>query len=137
MYRPRRVLATLALAVTAVAVMPPATAAQDGSLQGLVLTGDCPDQFGERTKVLVAPRTPFLFAPMRLLDTGFQPMRKWLFPYSVQVTGEGLKSRHMTPGVTYTRPGRPPKDQVTCTFVGAIKPDGEFQVTITGPIRGQ
>lgn len=137
MTRPRQFITAVAMTSLAFAVMPPVAAAQDGTLQGLVLTGGCPGQGSELKNVVLTPRTPNMFAPVRLLDAQFQPMHEWLFPYTIEVTGEGLKSRHLTAGDTYTRPGRPPTNQVTCVFEGATKPDGPFQVTITGPIRGQ
>jgi hypothetical protein len=112
-------------------------------LQGLVLdNGKCGDS-SELKNVVVAPRTPYLFAPVRLFDANFTPMRTWLFPYSVKVVVVGenddvndeLKSRHLTPGETYTRPGRPPRDQVTCVFMGRTKEEGDFTVTIQGVLR--
>jgi hypothetical protein len=130
----------LAIAATAVALAGiPATApaAQSGSLRGLVLDGKCGDT-SELKNVRVAPRTPYLFAPVRLHDANFTPMRTWLFPYSVTVVGgneEGLKSRHLTPGETYTRPGKPPRHQVTCVFDGRTKEEGDFTVTIKGALR--
>jgi len=134
MFRSRRLAVGAAAVVAATALIPTtATAAPDQSLRGLVLTGKCP---GLKT-VIVSPNTPNLFAPLRLIGGDFKPTGKWLFPYEVSVYGEGLKTRHMKPGETYTRPGRPPKNQVTCSFEGATKEDGAFQVEITGPIRGR
>jgi hypothetical protein len=134
MSRSRRLAVGAAAAVVVTALVPTGvSAAPDQSLRGLVLTGECP---GLKT-VIVTPRTPFLFAPVRLIDGNFQDTGKWLFPYTVSVYGEGLKTRHMIPGETYTRPGRPPRNQVTCWFEGATKEDGPFSVEITGPIRGR
>jgi len=121
--------------VVATALVPTtATAAPDQNLRGLKLRGEgC---FGMKT-VIVTPNTPFLFAPLRLINAEDpKPTGKWLFPYTVSVSGEGLKTRHMFPEDTFTRPGKPPKNQVTCTFDGETG-DGEFQVEITGPIRGR
>jgi hypothetical protein len=129
--------AAAAAAATAVALVPAVAAATpDQSLQGLVLSGGCPGQAGDLKNLVVAPRTPFLFAPLRLMDQDFGRTGKWLFPYTILITGEGLKTRHLTPGVLYTRPGWAPRAMVTCVFDGATKEDGPFQVTITGPVRG-
>ena len=138
----RRLTVAAAAAVTAVAVIPAvATATPDQSFQGLVLSGGCPGQAGDLKNLIVAPRTPFLFAPLRLMDQDFGRTGKWLFPYTILITGEGLKTRHLTPGVLYTRPGWAPRTMVTCVFEGATKDgdtgkDTSFQVTITGPVRG-
>lgn len=133
MSRSRRLaVAVTTLALAGIPVSAPA--AQSGSLRGLVLTGQC-GQSSELKNVAVVPRTPYLFAPLRLLDADLRPMRTWLFPYTVNVAGEGLKSRHLIPGETYTRPGKPPAGQVTCVFDGATKEEGAFTVTIQGRLR--
>lgn len=138
MSHPRRLAAGAAVAVAVLALMPTtAHAAPDGSMRGLVLSGGCPDQGSELKNLIVTPQTPFLFAPLRLIDGNFQPTGKWLFPYTVLITGQGLKTRHLAPGVLYTRPGWTPANQVTCVFDGATKEDGSFTVQITGPIRGR
>lgn len=131
-FRRRTVISAVTLA--AMSTVAPATAAPpDGSLRGLVLSGGCPPVM---KSAMIAPRTPYLFAPVRLIGPDFAPTHTWLFPYSVTVTGEGLKARHLTPGVTYTRPGKAPREMVTCVFDGATKEDGPFTVEITGPVRG-
>lgn len=126
--------ATIAVALAA-AILPPAGAAPPGgSLRGLLLTGS--DTCGFKT-VYVAPQAPYLFAPVRLLGEDFSATGDLLRPYQVTiVTGEGLKARHLAPGETYTAPGRPPKDPVTCSFAGATKEEGEFEIMISGTIRG-
>ena len=54
---------------------------------------------------------------------------------TIVATGEGLKARHLTPGVTYTRPGRvPDKPLATCEFHGKTE-DGDIHLMITGIIR--
>ena len=121
----------------AAGVLPSAGAAPpDGSLRGLLMTGE--DTCGFKN-VHVAPHAPHLFAPMRLLGEDFSPTGQWLHPYQITiVSGEGLKARHMLPGDTFTRPGAAPKDHVTCDLKGATKEkDGEFEIRITGPIRGR
>lgn len=134
----RRLVAGAATAIATLALVPATSAAApDGSLKGLVLTGGCPGQSSELKNLIVTPQTRFLFAPLRLYDANYQPTGKWLFPYTVLVTGEGLKTRHLTPDVPYIRPGRTPANQVTCIFDGATKEDGPFTVQITGPIRGR
>ena len=137
MSRSRR-LAVGAVAVALAAAIQPsaATAATpDGSLRGLVLSGE--DTCGFKT-VYVVPQSPYLFAPVRLLAEDFTPTRERLFPYEVEViSGDGLKARHLIPGETYLRPGQPPEDLVTCDFSGATKEEGSFEVQITGVVRGQ
>jgi len=139
MSRAHGLVACAAVAAAVVALTPAtatATAADRPSLQDLVLSGSCGDS-SELKNIIVTPRTPWLFMPVRIVDGGtFKPTGKWLFPYTVGVTGEGLKTRHMLPGQTYTRPGRPLRNQVTCFFEGATKEDGAFQVQITGSIFG-
>lgn len=136
MSRSRR-LAVGAVAVVLAAAIQPSVAtaaAPDGSLRGLVLWGE--DTCGFKT-VYVAPQSPNLFAPVRLLAEDFTPSREWLFPYEVVISGEGLKARHLFPGEIYIRPGQPPENLVTCDFSGATKEEGSFEVQITGVVRGQ
>ena len=135
MSRSRRVTVGVVAAVAGVALIPTtASAAPDQSLKDLVLSGTCPPVV---KNAIVAPRTPFLFAPLRLMDQDFKPTGKWLLPYRISVTGEGLKTRHLGPGDVYTWPWRPPKNPVTCSFEGATKEDGAFQVVIEGPVLGR
>lgn len=136
MSRSRRLTLGAVVVVAAAALHPSAaTAAPDGSLRGLLLTGE--DTCGFKT-VHVEPQTPFLFGPMRLLGEDFTPTGERLFPYEVTIiSGEGLKARHLFPGDTYTRPGQQPENAVTCDFTGATKEIGSFEVQITGPIRGR
>lgn len=137
----RLITSAAAAALTLPLVAGPATAqprpAQpDGSLRGLTLVGTCPGQASVLKNVTTTPRTPWLFGPMGLWDNSTSKFTgKWLFPYTVQVWGEGLKSRHLGPGEVYTRPGRTPSSMITCEFEGKT-PEGPFQVSVTGPIRG-
>ena len=139
MRRRRIILGFVAAAAAAapLAFASPSTAAPAGSLRGLLLTGE--GTCGFKT-VRVAPQTPNLFAPVRLLGQDFSPTGKWLFPYEVTVISdeeEDLKARHLIPGVTYTRPGQPPTSSVTCVFFTSASDEvGSFEVRITGPIRG-
>ncbi len=129
-------VATAALAAP-IAFASPATAAPDGSLSGLLLSGE--ETCGFKT-VYGAPQTPYLFGPVQLIGEDFTPTGKWLIPYEVTVISdeeEDLKARHLIPGVTYTRPGQRPTNPVTCDFTGASKEVGSFDIQITGPIRGQ
>ena len=136
MSRSRRLTVGAVALVLAAGIQPAtAAAAPDGSLKGLLLSGE--DTCGFKT-VYVAPQAPYLFAPMRLLGEDFTPTRERLFPYEVEViSGEGLKARHLFPGEVYTRPGPLPEGLVTCDFTGATKDEGSFSVQITGLIRGQ
>lgn len=136
MSRARRLTAGALAALVAAAVLPSgATASTDGSLRGLLLSGE--DTCGFKT-VHVAPQAPYLFAPVRLLGEDFAPTGQWLHPYEVTViSGDGLKARHLVPGDVFTRPGPPPKDPVTCDFRGATKDEGDFEIQMTGSIRGQ
>lgn len=132
----------LAVMIAAAAFVPSASAVEAAppdrpSLRGLVVTGGCPGQASDLKNLVVAPKTPFLFAPLRLLDPDSRPTGKWLVPYTIQVTGLGLKSRHWTPGEIYTRPGRAPRHQVTCVFEGETHEDGAFTLHISGPIHGR
>ncbi|MCO5299115.1 MAG: hypothetical protein M9886_04100 [Candidatus Nanopelagicales bacterium] len=131
----------LCAVIVAAALIIPASAGHAAppdrpSLQGLVLVGGCPEQGSDLKNLAVAPKTPFLFAPLRLLDPDATPTGKWLMPYTIQVTGPGLKSRHWTPDEVYTRPGWAPRNQVICVFEGKTE-DGPFTLQISGPIRGR
>lgn len=142
MSRSRRLTVGTAAVVAAVALIPSgASAAPDGSWQGLVLTGQCPDGKDLPAELIVVPRTPFLVAPLRLMDVKltpsgeYTPTGKWLFPYTVLITGDPeLKTRHLTPDVPYTRPGKPPKNPVTCVFTGVTQEKVDFTVQISGQI---
>ena len=131
---------TLGLVATAAIAAPiafasAATAAPAASLSGLPLTGE--DTCGFKT-VYGAAQTPYLFGPVQLIGEDFTPTGKWLFPYEVTIiSGEGLKARHLLPGVTHTRPGLQPTNLVTCDFTGTTRELGDFEVQITGAIRGQ
>jgi hypothetical protein len=110
-----------------------ATAAPDGSLYGLRLTGD--GDCGTVKTAFGEAKTPYLFGPVRLLDGAGTPTG-WLHPYSVTVVdGEGLKARHMLPGETFTRSGAEPANTVTCHFTGESREDGSFEIQITGTVR--
>lgn len=137
MTRSRRALIGMVAVLAAwLGLAPPAQAAPDQTLKGLVLSGSCPDQGSLLKNIVATPRTHHLWAPLRLWDSTFTPTGKWLFPSEITVTGEGLKTRHLTPGVTYVRPGPAPRRAVaTCVFDGATKEDGPFQVAVTGVIR--
>ena len=134
-----RRLAGAAVAALAAAVLLPtaATAAPDGALKGLLLDGECDSGF---KSVYVAPRAPYLFAPMPILGADFARTGQSLFPHTVLLVSgeeEGLKARHHSPGETYARSGPPPKDMVTCDLRGDSKETGPFEVHITGTVRGQ
>lgn len=125
-------------AASPLAFASPATAAPDGSLSGLLLSGE--ETCGGFKTVYGAPQTPYLFGPVQLIGEDFTPTGKWLIPYEVTVISDAeadLKARHLIPGETYTRPGQPPTNPVTCDFTGASKEVGSFEIQITGPIRGQ
>ena len=136
----RTILGLVATAAVAapIAFASPAAAAPDGSLRGLLLSGhETCDGF---KTVYGKPQTPYLFGPVQLLGEDFTPTGKWLIPHEITVisdAGEDLKARHLVPGETYTRPGQPPANPVTCEFTGATKEVGSFEIRITGPIRGQ
>jgi len=80
------------------------------------------------------PWTRYLFGPVRLLAGGDTPTG-WLVPYSVEVSGPGLKARHMLPsGETFTRPGlQPPNVAPPCVFTGETA-DGPFEIVIIGTV---
>lgn len=125
-----------AVALVAAGAATPASAAESGSLKGLVLSGSCPSPSGDLKNVTVAPRSDILWLPVRFSTSEGTALRKWILPYEVTVVGDGLKSRHLLPGVTYTRPFGPPIRPTTCFFEGATKEDGPFTVEMTGTIVG-
>ena len=131
----RRTFGAVAVVVAAALVPSTATAAPNGSLSGLLLTGEATCGF---KTVYATPHTPYLFGPVRLLGEDFTPTGQVLLPYEVMViSGDGLKARHLVPGDSYTRPGQEPANVVTCSFTGATREEGNFEVQITGPIRGR
>lgn len=154
--RSKLALVAAGAALAAGMAMSPATAATVGTaaggataepgptLKGLVLTGTCPGAAPDLKNVLLSPKVDYLWAPLRFSSgTTFKPLNKWIFPAQLSVTGneEGLKSRHMLSGATYTRPWPIPSLRpVTCEFDGAVKTtdgsDGSFHVSITGTIVG-
>ena len=150
--RSKLALAAAGAALAAASAAPAAGAATvtaadlDPTLKGLVLTGTCPGQSPDLKHVLVSPKVDYLWVPLQftqVVDSStFKPLKKWIFPATISVTGDedGLKSRHMKSGDTYTRPWPIPSLRpVTCEFDGASKEGelrGEFHVTITGTIVG-
>lgn len=120
-----------------VAAAPVASASSDATLKGLVLSGGCPGVSALKN-VTVAPTTNNLWLPLRFSDGAtFKPLNRWIFPAQITVIGEGLKSRHLQPGESYTRPWPIPSLRpVTCEFDGATKEDGPFHVVITGTVVG-
>lgn len=124
-------------AILAAGLLVPASAGAAGeTFKDLVLTGTCPGQASDLKSVVTAPKTDNVWAQLALLDgQTFEPIDKSLKPYEISVTGEGLKARHLLPGQVLSRPGRPPKNPVTCIFDGATKEEGAFQVTITGVVK--
>ncbi len=136
MSRFRRRTVGAAAVVMAAALLPStATAAPDGSLQGLRLYGE--ETCGFKT-VHANAWTPYRFGPVQLLDENLEPTGTWLLPYEITVvSGEGLKARHMLPGETFTRSGPEPANSVTCDFIGETREDGPFEIQITGTFRGR
>lgn len=135
MIRPLALSAAAAMLATPLIAGPAPAATTDGSLQGLTLTGGCPGEPSQLKNVYTTPRTPWLFFPMALRSS--ETLRftgKWLVPYTITVSGQGLKSRHLDPDV-YVRPGPKPGKVSTCSFEGKTA-DGPFQVSIAGPIYG-
>lgn len=68
--------------------------------------------------------------------------RQLLVPYSITLNGdEGLKARHLTPGVPLTKPGKPPKDGlVTCVISGQVRQvdvSYDFSLTVVGQLRDE
>jgi hypothetical protein len=134
--RRRRLAASFAAVGVAVAtclVSPlPATAARDAGVTKL--SGLCPWAEGASKEVTTELRSGSLLAPYKLFDD-----KGWtgatLVPYEVLATGEGLKSRHLTPG-TFTRKGAAPTDPVTCTF-GGTTVDGDIGLQVVGTVRVQ
>ncbi|MEZ5184259.1 MAG: hypothetical protein R2720_00800 [Candidatus Nanopelagicales bacterium] len=157
MTRPRRLtrVAAAAAVVSSMALVPSAAVSPAGaigrdspSLKGLELKGGCEDETGQGLpdlKVIhVTPQTRFWFAPMRILGRDFEKTHKWLFPYTLTVVdgpSEGLKTRHMTPGMPYFRPGKAPSHPIMCSFTGtsvlAGNQKSDFELLITGSVLGR
>ena len=138
-----RVLAAVVGAVLATVLLVPGSSAAAttdpaprGLLQGLVLTGSCPGASSDLKNVIATARSASPWAPLTLADGNFTDLHKLLLPYSIVVTGQGLKTRHAVPELPYVRPGPAPRNPVTCVFSGATKEDGAFTVTIVGSVWG-
>lgn len=124
-----------AVAAAGLLVPAPAGAAAE-SFKDLVLSGTCLGQSSDLKSVVTVPKSGSLWAPLQLVSgETFQPLKKWLQPHEISVRGDGLKARHLLPGEVITKPGKPPKNPVTCEFEGATKEEGAFQVTIIGALR--
>jgi len=129
-----RALAAFVLALMLAFLQPtPVSAAPSpGRVQAVPLTGVCPWAEGESkdvTSVLLGNR---MFTPYFIFDTSGRWTRAVLMPYKVIASGEGLKARHLLPG-EYTRPGRPPKQPVTCEFAGSTD-DGDVSLEVEGTL---
>jgi hypothetical protein len=128
--------AGLAVPATASAAERSTTAAPTGMLQGLLLSGGCPEGGSALKNVTALQRGGGLWSPLHLSGADFTDLHQVFLPSEVVVYGEGLKTRHAIPEQPYTRPGAAPADAITCTFEGATKPDGPFQVVLVGTLRG-
>lgn len=118
------------------AIQPAAAAPVDDPAQGLALTSVCPVAEGASKDVSAVHPAGGLFGPYFLyaLDAkGTLTTFAVLFPYQVTFSGEGLKSRHVTPDLTYTRPGRAPANRIECTFNGK-NADGAVQAVVSGTV---
>ena len=129
-----RALAALVLALMLAFLQPTSAAAAPSPkrIQAMHLTGVCPwaeNQSKDVSTVLLGSR---LMLPYFLFDTRGTWTRAVLMPYKVIASGEGLKARHLLPG-EYTRPGRAPKQPVTCDFAG-ITPDGDVNLQVVGTV---
>lgn len=134
-----RVPAAVCAAALSVLVVPPAVAkpppppppsASAAAASQLRLTGICPWSEGASKEVSAVLRGPLL-APYSILDAKGKTVAV-LKPYQVTASGEGLKSRHLLPGV-YTRRGPAPRAPITCDFGGATA-DGPVSLTVVGTV---
>lgn len=134
-YRRLMVGACVAVAVTASPISG-AGAAPDDTLKGLVLSGICPGQTGDLKSVIAIQNGSGLWSPFSLMTSDFRELKQKFHPYQILATGEGLKTRHLTPGVMYTKPGPAPENPVACVLAGATKESGAFEVQMSGVVRG-
>jgi hypothetical protein len=126
-----RALAGLVLAVM-LALLQPASAVAappPERIQAVQLTSPiCPWADGESKVVSTLLLGNRVLTPYFLFVEG--TWRGVLMPYRVTASGEGLKARHLIPDV-YIRPGRAPKELVTCEFTGST-PDGDVNLVVEG-----
>jgi hypothetical protein len=129
-----RALAALVLALMLAFLQPTSAGAAPPPerIRAVHLTGVCPFAEGESkdvTSVLLGNR---LLTPYFLFDTRGRWTRTILMPKTVLASGEGLKARHLLPGL-YTRSGPAPDQPVTCDFVGST-PDGNVNLQVVGTL---
>jgi hypothetical protein len=130
----RRLLLLVCAALLVAFVHPTAATAARERVEPVALTGVCPWLEGESKVVttVMLGRSPF--TPLFLFDEkGTTWTRSILLPYEVTVDGDGLKSRHLLPGETYTRSGPAPSHPVTCTFGGQTA-DGDVGLEVVGSV---
>ncbi len=129
-----RALAALALALMLALLQSTSAAATRPAqrIQVAHLTGVCPFAEGESKDVSTVLVGDKVLLPYFLFDTGGTWTRAILMPYKVIASGDGLKARHLLPGV-YTRRGPAPKQPVTCDFAGT-NPDGDINLQVVGTV---
>ena len=129
-----RALAALVMALMLALLLPTSAAAapRPARIQTVHLTGVCPWAEGESKDVSTVLLGSRLLTPYFLFDASGTWTRAVLMPYKVVASGEGLKARHLLPG-EYTRPGRAPKQPVTCDFAGST-PDGAVNLQVVGTV---
>jgi hypothetical protein len=130
-----RALAALVLASMLAILQPTSVAAAPppDRVQAVHLTGICPWAEGESKDVSTVLLGNRLMTPYFLFDARGTWTRAVLMPNTVTASGEGLKARHLLPGV-YTRPGPAPAQPVTCEFVGTT-PDGDVNLQVEGTVK--
>ena len=131
-----RIVASASIAATALllSMSTAASSAPPKAPKDLVFAGVCPMPEPFSKDVVIVARLTNLWGPYRLLDANLRDTRLKLFPYQATFSGLGLKTRHITPEVPYTKPGKPPEDPVTCDFHTETA-DGPIDVEVVGTIR--
>ena len=135
-FRRLRIVASASIAATTLLlpVSPAASSAPHKAAEDLVFAGVCPMPEPFSKDVVIVARLKNLWGQYRLLDANLRDTRLKLFPYQVTFSGLGLKTRHITPDVPYTKPGKTPENPVTCDF-HTDTVDGPIDVAVVGTIR--
>jgi len=106
----------------------------EGDFDGILLQGGCPSPASGDLRDITAVQTvDWMWAPLRLAAPDLVSLNKVLVPYQVTFPSNGLKTRHILPGETLTRPGPTPKNLIACSFTGKTS-EGDLKFTITGTI---
>ena len=130
----RAVSTSVAAVATVVALAGAAAAVPANPAPHGTLTGYC-ERATDKIDVTATAAGRGLWAPYRFDRGGYT-----LIPYQLTYFFDeaSLKTRHLLPGVPYTKPGPRPASSVTCTFAGVVVEDGvksDFTVFVVGTLR--